>query len=164
MTFGFEMDALRESRAAESDRYKAREAANQFRDRQAENERGIAELDAKQRALEGDNIELARLKAQKKKSDFAAGVVDKREQEAQKSDFERLKETGDYNLSNQQKAWESANTLRMREADQSNVAQKDRLGMQLGTQKEMQQAQIGQENRLRSDDFDRAVKGFKGNI
>lgn len=116
--------------------------------------------------INDSNIEIAKLKAKKRLDDYKAGIDTStaREKEEQMSDFERKKQAGDYDLDTQLKAWGGANKLRMAEADQSNVAQKDRLGMQLDTQKEMQDKTIAQENRLRRDDFNRAVDGFKLNI
>lgn len=139
-----------------------------FKDRQLELDtkaaKSASDLSDAQNAVELSNIELARRKAQQKLDNFDSGVMSSRDKEADMSDFERKKQSGDYDLDNQIKAWGSANQYRMAEADQSNVAQKDRLGMQLDTQKSMQQAQIGQENRLRRDDFNRAVDGFKMNF
>lgn len=110
--------------------------------------------------------EIARLKAQKRLSNYKAGIDDTsaRDKEAQLSDYERRVQAGDYDLKNQITAWGAANKYRMSEADQSNVAQKDRLTAQLDTQKTMQDKTISQENRLRSDDYRRAVDGFKMNF
>lgn len=79
-------------------------------------------------------------------------------------DLQNYSKKSDYDLDNQKKAWESANQFRMKEADQSNVAQKDRLEAQLGNQRTMQTATIDQANRLRRDDNQRAIDGFKGNF
>jgi hypothetical protein len=112
------------------------------------------------------SIEIAKLKAKKKLSDYKSGVntTTAQEKEELMSDFERKKQVGDYDLSNQIKAWGAANKYRMSEADQSNIAQKDRLGMQLDTQKTMQDKTIDQENRLRRDDYSRAVNSYTGNF
>lgn len=116
--------------------------------------------------IEDSNLEIARLKAKKRLDDYKSGIDSRsaREKESEMSDFEKAKQVGDYGLDNQIKAWGAANRYRMSESDQSNVAQKDRLGMQLDTQKTMQDKTIAQENRLRRDDFNRAVDGFKLNI
>jgi hypothetical protein len=114
-------------------------------------------------------------KANKSVADYNAGIVDPEEakakaalearaNEANMTDFQRYSQKNDYDLNNQQKAWESANTLRMKEADQSNVAQKDRLVSQLDNQKNMQQAGFSQTNKLRTDDNRRAIDGFKMNF
>jgi hypothetical protein len=127
------------------------------------------EKSARQRDLDkivdDGNIEIAKLKAKKRLTDALSGNLNTaQEDEALMSDFQRRKQIGDYDLDNQIKAWGAANKYRMSEADQSNVAQKDRLGMQLDTQKSMQQRTIDQENRLRSDDNRRAIDGFKLSI
>lgn len=158
MSFAFGEASAKRSLQAEIE---GAQLASQSKQRNNANEQALFELDSAKRGVEQDNIELARKKAQKKIADFDAGYVDKRELESQKTDFERLKETGDYNLDNQKKAWESANTLRMREADQSNVAQKDRLVAGLDNQRNMQQSGFNQTNKLRSDDNQRAIDGFK---
>jgi hypothetical protein len=125
--------------------------------------------------------------AKKQKREYESGYVDPNEAalksinqkakldkaaEAGQTDFQKYSQKNDYDLTNQQKAWESANTLRMREAsqgsdlrvreaDQSNIAQKDRLVTQLDTQRAMQQAGFNQTNNLRRDDNQRAIEGFK---
>jgi hypothetical protein len=112
------------------------------------------------------SAEIAKSKAKKRLADYSAGVdtTTSQEKEALMSDFERKKQLGDYDLSNQIKAWGAANKYRMSEADQSNVAQRDRLGMQLETQKAIQDKTIDQENRLRRDDYSRAVNSYTGNF
>lgn len=129
--------------------------------------------------LEDARIDLARRKAQdkvnKERANFESGVVDPEEaknaerararaDEAGMTDFQRYSQKNDYDLNNQTKAWESANKLRMSEADQSNVAQKDRLVSQLDNQKNMQQSGFNQTNKLRTDDNRRAIDGFKMNF
>ncbi len=168
MAFGFSPGMMRgevslTADQAETDRL-GRILKNQQLELDAKSAKSASDLSDAQNAVELSNIELARRKAQQKLDNFNSGVTSSRDKEAEMSDFERKKQSGDYDLSNQIKAWGSANQYRMAEADQSNVAQKDRLGMQLDTQKSMQQAQIGQENRLRRDDFNRAVDGFKMNF
>lgn len=95
-------------------------------------------------------------------------LEDKRDLEKRKVnddlDLTNYTKKNDYDLDNQKKAWESANQFRMKEADQSNVAQKDRLDAQLGNQRTMQTATIDQANKLRSDDNERAIAGYKGNF
>lgn len=49
-------------------------------------------------------------------------------------------------------------------ADKSNVAQKDRLTTQLDSTERQQQAGFSQTNKLRTDDNQRAINGFKGNF
>lgn len=112
------------------------------------------------------SAEIAKSKAQKRLADYNAGIdtTTSQEKEALMSDFERKKQAGDYDLDNQVKAWGAANKYRMSEADQSNVAQKDRLGMQIGSQQLMQDKTIAQENKLRADDNRRAIDGFKLNF
>jgi hypothetical protein len=114
--------------------------------------------------------------AKKQKANYDAGIVDPdvaaseaiakksaldKATESGMTDFQKYSQKNDYDLGNQSKAWESANMYRMREADQSNVAQKDRLVSQLDNQKAMQRATIDQANKLRSDDNQRAIDGFK---
>jgi hypothetical protein len=117
--------------------------------------------------------------AKKQKANYDAGIVDPdvaaseaiakksaldKATESGMTDFQKYSQKNDYDLGNQNKAWESANMYRMREADQSNVAQKDRLVSQLDNQKAMQRATIDQANKLRSDDNQRAIDGFKLNF
>lgn len=117
--------------------------------------------------------------AKKAKANYDAGIVDPNDAakeaidkksaldkatESGMTDFQKYSQKNDYDLGNQKKAWESANMFRMKEADQSNVAQKDRLDAQLGNQRTMQQATIDQANKLRSDDNQRAIAGYKGNF
>lgn len=90
----------------------------------------------------------------------------------------RVRDLSDYgkkseiDLGNQKLAWESASKFKQSDAaqqitankelaDQSNVAQKDRLGLQTDTQKDMQRAGIDQVNKLRRDDNQRAIDGFR---
>lgn len=164
-SFGFDVlgaqNLLNQERSAQLDGF---DYASRSRKRQDEEAQGLAETDALKRELEKDNVNLARSQAQRKLAMLNSGVADEREKEAQMSDFQRLKQKGDYDLGNQTKAWESANTLRMKEADQSNVAQKDRLVSQLDNQKNMQQSGFNQTNKLRSDDNRRAIDGFKMNF
>lgn len=117
--------------------------------------------------------------AKKQKADYDAGIVDpdiaakeaiekrsalNKAAEEGMTDFEKYSQKNTYDLGNQEKAWKSANMYRMQEADQSNVAQKDRLVSQLDNQKSMQRATIDQANKLRQDDNQRAIDGFKLNI
>lgn len=113
--------------------------------------------------------------AKKQKADYESGYVDPsvealakinkkseidKATESGMTDFQKYSQKNDYDLDNQKKAWESANTFRMREADQSNVAQKDRLVSQLDNQKYIQQAGFNQTNNLRRDDNKRAIDGY----
>jgi hypothetical protein len=125
--------------------------------------------------------------ARKQKAEYDSGYVDPNQAalkainqkaeldkaaEAGQTDFQKYSQKNDYDLNNQSRAWREANMykmkeasqgsdLRVREADQSNVAQKDRLVTQLDTQKAMQQAGFNQTNTLRRDDNQRAIDGFK---
>jgi hypothetical protein len=168
MTFGFEMSARDSKYGLSADQLKTDALARELKDRQLqldlESANAKASLGKANQGVESANIELARRKAQQKLDNFNAGVVSSKDKEQEMSDFERKQQSGDYDLGNQIKAWGAANQYRMAEADQSNVAQKDRLGMQLDTQKSMQQSQFGQENKLRTDDNRRAIDGFKLNI
>jgi hypothetical protein len=134
---------------------------------------------ASQKQIDDANYSLAQKKAldkaNKAASNYAAGIVDPEEAKAQAalkaktdeanmSDFQKYEQKNTYDLDNQTKAWKSANELRMKEADQSNVAQKDRLVTQLDTNKSMQQSTINQANKLRTDDNRRAIDGFKMNF
>jgi enoyl-[acyl-carrier-protein] reductase (NADH) len=78
-------------------------------------------------------------------------------------------------LTNQQKAWESASKFKQSDAAQQitgqkdladigNVAQKDRLTSQLTNQKDIQQAEFRQTNQLRQGDNERAVNTYKMNF
>ena len=154
-------------------------AMNTFRSQQADQKNKDSDQRARaaaQKQVDDVNSSLEQRKAldraNKRTADYSAGIVDPqdaadeqaaqaRAKEAGMSDFQRYSQKNDYDLSNQTKAWESANTLRMREADQSNVAQKDRLVSQLDNQKNMQQSGFNQTNKLRSDDNRRAIDGFK---
>lgn len=136
----------------------------QTKDRQAQDEiDNLTKSLSQQKALDA---------AKKQKANYDAGIVDPdvaaseaiakksaldKAAESGMTDFQRYSQKNDYDLSNQEKAWESANKYRMREADQSNVAQKDRLVTQLDKTAE-------QENRLRRDDNQRAIDGFKLNF
>jgi hypothetical protein len=129
------------------------------------NIQGQRALSALQKKAETEDsiAEIARLQAQKRLNDYKSGTVTQtaKEREDSLSDFEKRQQLGDYDFKNQLKAWDAASKYRMTEADQSNVAQKDRLVAQLDTQKELQDRTISQENRVKSDDYNRAVNGFK---
>ena len=148
----FNIDNLRSTRADN----RARDAAN----RQVSD---AAQALENRKALDAVKRRTANYDAGIKDPEEVAAqeLAAKKSKEANMSDFEKYSQKNDYDLGNQQKAWESASTLRMKEADQSNVAQKDRLVSQLDNQKNMQQAGFNQTNKLRSDDNQRAVDGFK---
>jgi hypothetical protein len=78
-------------------------------------------------------------------------------------------------LGNQEKAWQTASRLKQSDAAQQitgqkdladigNIAQKDRLTAQLTNQKDIQQAEFGQTNKLRQDDSQRAINAYKMNF
>jgi hypothetical protein len=177
MSFAFAEDlSTRAANKAQSDLannqkiYQTEQQQKQL-DRQKANQSQLDDFENQQSSIDNTNrqtsIEIARQKAQKRLDNAKAGIeepVDPKTAEANMTDFERAKQLGDYGLDNQIKAWGAANRYRMSEADQSNIAQKDRLGMQLDTQKSMQDKTIAQENRLRRDDFQRAIQGFKGSF
>lgn len=123
--------------------------------------------------------QFAELKASDKlirqKKDYAAGIINPEDAgdesqiraqkvESQKTDIQRYTEKSDYDLGNQSKAWQLASKLKQSDAEQSNIAQKDRLVTQIGGQKDQQQTAINQANKLRSDDNLRAINGYKGNF
>lgn len=114
-------------------------------------------------------------KLNRQKANYKSGTVDPKdaedeaqsrliEQDKNKTDFQRYTEKSGYDLDNQSKAWRLASELKQSDANQSNIAQKDRLVTQIGGQKDQQQVAINQANKLRSDDNLRAINGFKGNI
>lgn len=134
---------------------------------------------AENQKIADTNIALANKKAldfaTKKASDYAAGIVDpaealaksrkeKADSEAALSDYEQYDRKQALDLKNQDTAWASASKFRQSDAEQSNIAQKDRLVAGLDNQKEMQRNTINQANKLRSDDNQRAIDGFKMNF
>lgn len=114
-------------------------------------------------------------KLKRQKKDYAAGIINPEDAadeaqiraqkvDSQKTDIQRYTEKSDYDLGNQSKAWQLASKLKQSDAEQSNIAQKDRLVTQIGGQKDQQQSTINQANKLRSDDNLRAINGYKGNF
>lgn len=136
------------------------------------------------------NIALANKKAldtvNRKSANYAAGVVDpeeaiatanklKADAEAGMTDYEQYDRKSGLDLKNQGAAWEKASQLKQSDAGQQLTAQKDRLvtdisgqkdrlTANLDNQKAMQQTTINQANKLRSDDNQRAIDGFKMNF
>lgn len=100
----------------------------------------------------------------RKLADRKNGIVDAREAEANMSDYQQYEQKSALDVANQDKAWANASKYRQSDADQSNVAQKDRLVTQLDSQKQIQQNTINQANKLRRDDNQRAIDGFKMNF
>ena len=114
-------------------------------------------------------------KLAKQKANYAAGITDPNDAQdeaqarnqkvdAAKTDIQRYTEKSDYDLGNQGKAWRLASELKQSDANQANVAQKDRLVTQITSNEQLQRNTINQTNKLRSDDNLRAINGFKGNI
>ena len=114
-------------------------------------------------------------KLAKQQANYAAGITDPNDAQdeaqarnqkvdAAKTDIQRYTEKSDYDLGNQGKAWRLASELKQSDANQANVAQKDRLVTQITSNEQLQRNTINQANKLRSDDNLRAINGFKGNI
>lgn len=89
------------------------------------------------------------------------GVVSAKDAEADMSDYQIYEQKQALDIANQDKAWANASKYRQSDADQSNIAQKDRLVAGLENQKVLQQNTINQSNKLRRDDNQRAIDGFK---
>lgn len=112
------------------------------------------------------------LKTQTKINNYnTTGGTDK-DKEEEMSDYEKAVRTGDYELANTLKAWDSASGYKQTEAAQTYDAQQKQLETQTGsnqaintqntdTEKALQAATIAQENKLRTDDNNRAVSGYK---
>jgi type IV secretory pathway TrbF-like protein len=118
----------------------------------------------KQRSIDADAI-VAKNKAQAAQ-DLATESANNLKNYSDKSNVD---------LTNQQKAWESASKFKQSDAAQQitgqkdladigNVAQKDRLTSQLSNQKDIQQAEFRQTNQLRQGDNERAVNTYKMNF
>lgn len=177
MSFAFAPDTTEANKlAAESqlaNTKRIKENADLFNQQSQQDRQSQSEVDKITKSLSQQKaLDLAK----KQKAEYDSGYVDPnvaalksinqkaeldKAAESGQTDFQKYSQKNDYDLTNQQKAWESANTYRMKEADQSNVAQKDRLVTQLDTQKAMQQAGFNQTNTLRRDDNQRAIDGFK---
>lgn len=99
--------------------------------------------------------------AKKRTDNYAKGIVDPLENIKPKTDFDNYKDVQDYDLGNQEKAWALANKFKQSDADQSNVAQKDRLTTQLNNQLKMQQKGFDQTNQLRANDSSRALAAYR---
>jgi hypothetical protein len=138
-------------------------------------------------AISDATIALANKKAldtvNRKTANYNAGVVDpeeataaanklKADTEAGMTDYEQYDRKSSLDLKNQDAAWASASKYKQSDAGQQLAAQKDRLvtdisGQKdrlvagLDNQKEMQRTTINQANKLRSDDNQRAIDGFK---
>lgn len=136
------------------------------------------------------NIALANKKAldtaNRKTANYDAGVVDpeeatsaanklKADTESGMTDYEQYDRKQSLDLKNQQTAWDKASQLKQSDAGQQLTAQKDRLTTDISGQKDrltanldnqkaMQQTTINQANKLRSDDNQRAIDGFKMNF
>jgi hypothetical protein len=111
----------------------------------------------------------------RKTANYAAGIIDpedaaaaanklKSDAESNLTDYEQYDRKSSLDLKNQDAAWANASKYKQSDAAQSNVAQKDRLVAGLDNQKQLQQATINQANKLRSDDNQRAIDGFKMNF
>ncbi len=112
------------------------------------------------------------LKTQTKLNNYnTTGGTDK-DKEDEMSDYEKAVRTGDYDLANTLKAESAASALKQTEAAQTYSAQQKQLETSTGSaqaintqntekDKALQAATIAQENKLRTDDNNRATSGFK---
>jgi hypothetical protein len=89
------------------------------------------------------------------------GIVSAKDAESEMSDYQQYEQKQALDIANQDKAWANASRYRQSDAEQSNIAQKDRLVAGLDNQKVLQQNTINQANKLRRDDNQRAIDGFK---
>lgn len=116
---------------------------------------------------------------QKKAAEEAQSLLESKLKEGRVYDdatnLKNYSDKSNVDLTNQQKAWEAASKFKQSDAaqqiqaqtnlaDQSNVAQKDRLVSQLTNQKDIQQAEFKQTNQLRDGDSQRAANAYKMNF